>query len=197
MKPYPLKLKKELIQFRMTHSWRETCDQFPNIDDETWRYWILNAEKILGEIELSPEQKEHQRKERERETKEKYKLKHPDKVIPSIMRLKHPLTVCAYHANGNYKKYKSKNKSPFVKITAFELWRIAKQQKLRCPLTGFKLTAENISVDHILPVSKGGSNQSSNIRLVHKIANHMKNHYSDTQFLEICSRVAAYFSPLN
>jgi hypothetical protein len=197
MKPYPLKLKKELIQFRMSHTWAETCKQFPTIDDETWRYWTLNAERILGEVELSPSEKEELRKRKYKESKAKYKEAHPDKVISSLMRIKHPLTVCAYHANGNYKKYKNKKKAPFTRLTAFDLWKIAKKQRLICPLTGMKLTAQNISVDHILAVSKGGTNAPSNIRLVHKIANHMKNHYSDTQFMEICSLVAKHFIPHN
>jgi 5-methylcytosine-specific restriction endonuclease McrA len=193
---YALKLKKELIRFRTSHTWAETCKQFPTIDDETWRYWMLNADKILGEIELSPMEKEHRRIQKYKESKEKYKRKHPDKVISSLMRIKHPLTVCAYHANGNYKKYKSKKKAPFTKLSATDLLGIAKKQQLICPLTGLKLTAQNISVDHIMAVSKGGSNAPSNIRLVHRIANHMKNHYSDTQFLEMCSLVTKHFKPL-
>ena len=197
MKQFPLKLKKELIQFRASHTWTETCKKFPTINDETWRYWILNAETILGEVELSPQEKKELHKRKYKEYKENYKRNHPDKAISSIRRIKHPLMVCSYHANGNFKKYKSKKKAPFTRVTAFDLWKIAKKQRLICPLTGLKLTADIVSVDHIIPVSKGGTNAPSNIRLVHKVINHMKNHYSDTQFLEMCSLVTKHFHPLN
>ena len=51
------------------------------------------------------------------------------------------------------------------KITASHLFKIAHSQRLICPLTGHKLTNKNISVDHIIPCSKGGLNVPQNIRL--------------------------------
>jgi 5-methylcytosine-specific restriction endonuclease McrA len=197
MKRIPLKVKKEVINFRLTHSWKETCDQFPKIDEETWRLWMKRKEEILNTPELSKKEMEEIRIFNYKKSKEKYKKKNPDKVISSLMRIKHPLVVCSYHANGNYKKYKSKNKSPFTRLTPLDLYTIVKRQRLICPITGLKLTAENISVDHIIPVSKGGSNSPDNIRLVHKMINHMKNYYSDTQFFDMCSLVVKNFKPLN
>lgn len=77
-------------------------------------------------------------------------------------------------------------------LTAFDLWCIAKRQKLLCALTGEKLTNETISVDHIIPKSQGGSNKRENIRLVHKDANLARRALSDKQFLELCKKVVSH-----
>lgn len=76
-------------------------------------------------------------------------------------------------------------------ITAFDLWKIAKKQKLLCPLTGVKLTNENISIDHITPKSLGGENIPLNIRLVIKQVNAAKQAMTDVAFIELCHRVSA------
>jgi len=75
------------------------------------------------------------------------------------------------------------------KISSWDLWKIAKKQKLICALTGDKLTNENLSIDHIIPTSKGGKNLSENIRLVTKEVNILKNSHSDEYLLELCKKV--------
>lgn len=77
-------------------------------------------------------------------------------------------------------------------LTAIDLFHIAHKQKLICALTGEKLTNENISVDHIVAKSKGGSNRPENIRLVHKDANLAKRALSDSEFLDLCQKVVNF-----
>lgn len=67
-------------------------------------------------------------------------------------------------------------------IKPFDLWKIAKHQKMTCPYSGLRLTNENISLEHIIPISKGGKNEIENIRLVHVWANLMKLNYSLEEF---------------
>jgi 5-methylcytosine-specific restriction endonuclease McrA len=81
------------------------------------------------------------------------------------------------------------------KITALDLWSIAKKQKLICPLTGEKLTIKNISVDHIIPISKGGTNNPSNIQLVTHHANTVKNNMNLTELFKFCQTVVQRLSP--
>ena len=81
------------------------------------------------------------------------------------------------------------------KITPFDLWKIAKRQKLICPVTGQKLTTENISLDHIIPRSKGGLNIPSNIRLTTKSVNFSKRNMTDKEFYDLCINVVKYHSP--
>lgn len=78
------------------------------------------------------------------------------------------------------------------KLTAWDLWKIAKKQRMICALTGVKLTGENMSVDHIVARSKGGSNKPENIRLVHKDANLAKRALTDKQFVDLCRNVISW-----
>ena len=86
----------------------------------------------------------------------------------------------SYSANHIYKANK---------ITALDLWKIAKKQKLRCALTNHKLSEYNMSIDHIIPKSKGGLNIPSNIRLVLIPINIAKQTMTDDEFVELCSSV--------
>lgn len=76
------------------------------------------------------------------------------------------------------------------KTTALELWSLAKKQKLICALTGDKLTTENVSLDHIIPQSKGGTNDITNLQLVTHHANTIKNDMSMNEFYLFCKKVA-------
>src|ERR1035437_1488563 len=75
------------------------------------------------------------------------------------------------------------------KVGAVDLWRLAKKQKLVCALTGDKLTTENISLDHIILQSKGGTNDITNFQLVTKRANIIKNDMSMNEFYLCCKKV--------
>lgn len=92
-------------------------------------------------------------------------------------------------------KYLAANMNYWYKngiITSFDLWKIAKRQKLLCPFTGQKLTVENISVDHFISKSKGGLNIPSNIRLVVKSINTAKQTMTDDEFINLCKCVVNY-----
>lgn len=67
------------------------------------------------------------------------------------------------------------------KIKWNDLYKIAKSQKLVCPLTNRKLTRENISVDHKIPLSKGGTNDPSNLRFIDYHANLAKAMFTDEE----------------
>jgi 5-methylcytosine-specific restriction endonuclease McrA len=82
------------------------------------------------------------------------------------------------------------------KIKPFELWCLAKKQKLICPLTGEKLTVENISVDHKIPISKGGTNYISNLQLVTRRANTIKNNMSMNEFYLFCKNIVDRLTPV-
>jgi 5-methylcytosine-specific restriction endonuclease McrA len=84
------------------------------------------------------------------------------------------------------------NRSRNGSITAFGLWKIAKKQKLRCALSGEKLTSENISVDHITPRSKGGFNILSNVRLTTRLVNMARRDSTDADFISMCRTVMKF-----
>lgn len=76
-----------------------------------------------------------------------------------------------------------------VDITPWDLWKMAKKQRMLCALSGRKLTSDNISLDHILPLSKGGTNNISNLRLVKKEVNFARQTLSDTDFFNLCREI--------
>lgn len=69
------------------------------------------------------------------------------------------------------------------KISKFDIWKIAKKQKLRCAISGLKLTLDNISLDHIKAISDGGTNTIDNLQLVDYRINLMKRELSMEVFL--------------
>lgn len=125
----------------------------------------------------------------------KWKQKNPSKAFHSKNRIKRPFVVLCYYVNGNSKKVLKRKgflSDDFYKLKPSDLLGVAKRQKLLCPFTGIKLTAQNISVDHIVPLSKGGSNRVDNIRLVHNMVNRMRLEYSDEEFIQMCHQISDY-----
>lgn len=84
-----------------------------------------------------------------------------------------------------------------VNVNIHELWSIAKKQKLICPLSGIRLTRENISIDHILPLSKGGKTDATNLQFVEKHVNIMKNNKTASELVEYCKKIYFHSSPLS
>ena len=76
-------------------------------------------------------------------------------------------------------------------VSRQQLERILKAQKYRCFLTGRPLTPSDVSVDHLVPLSRGGSQDVSNLRLVTRGANHAKSNLLLQEFVELCRDVVA------
>ena len=87
------------------------------------------------------------------------------------------------------KKLRNRTKA---EISPFQFWRIAKRQRLVCPLTGRRLTGETISIDHKISLSKGGSNDPANLQFVHVDANYAKRILSQEDFIQMCKDVAEF-----
>lgn len=77
-------------------------------------------------------------------------------------------------------------------LSYLDLYSIAKHQKLICPYTGMKLTRETISVEHVIPISRGGTNHRDNLMLVHVWANKMKLNHSLDEFKAMIAKI--YFA---
>lgn len=78
-------------------------------------------------------------------------------------------------------------------VRAFDLWKLARKQKLRCAYTGEKLTKENISLDHKTPIFRGGTNAIENLQLVCYDVNLAKNFMLENDFIHMCHAIAKRF----
>ena len=78
-----------------------------------------------------------------------------------------------------------------------ELKELIEKQNYKCALTGDTISFDdNIELDHILPTSRKGTNELSNVRWVTKEANRLKQNLYDTELLLICQKVINHLSPL-
>ncbi len=93
-----------------------------------------------------------------------------------------------YLASNNKWSCKNRHYEP-GDVTAQDLARIARQQRLICPFTGQKLTWDNISIDHIIPLGRGGKDIPSNIQLVNKQINVMKSDLTGKEFRDLIQMI--------
>lgn len=77
-------------------------------------------------------------------------------------------------------------------VTARDLWKIAKKQKLICSISGRKLNNSNVSVDHILSKNNGGRSMPENIQLVTKEANLAKHIMPLEELILLCEDIIKY-----
>ena len=77
-----------------------------------------------------------------------------------------------------------------TKVTGRRLMALLERQQFKCALSGVKLTPKTASLDHCVPVSKGGGIDMDNVQIVHEVINRMKGTLDNEQFREWCDRVA-------
>lgn len=75
-------------------------------------------------------------------------------------------------------------------LSVKDLELLLETQEYRCALTNEPLTPDNLAVDHIVPISEGGSFDVENSQLVTKAANRAKHTMSQKQFVTMCHQVA-------
>lgn len=72
-----------------------------------------------------------------------------------------------------------------------ELQELLEKQNYRCALTGERLKPEDTALDHIVPISEGGSFSFENSQLVTKSANRAKNTMPEDEFISMCHQIAS------
>lgn len=77
-------------------------------------------------------------------------------------------------------------------ITASDLEALWETQGGLCALTGIPMDIRDADIDHILPRSRGGGSELSNLRWVSRIANKSKGNMTDDELLSFCQSVAAW-----
>lgn len=82
------------------------------------------------------------------------------------------------------------------KVGRKELVCLVESQCYRCALTGWDLKPETASLDHILPVSRGGDHSIENLQILDYRVNKAKGTMTADEFVEMCRAVAAHCSQL-
>ena len=65
-------------------------------------------------------------------------------------------------------------------------------QDYKCALTGRPLTPDNCAMDHIVPLSRGGTHTKDNAQLVTTEVNKAKGTLLEEEFIQVCRDVVAY-----
>lgn len=75
-------------------------------------------------------------------------------------------------------------------LTATHILDVIVSQNYRCALTGWELKPNNASLDHIVPLCKGGEHVASNAQVLHSDVNRAKGMMDQDEFVRLCCAVA-------
>lgn len=75
------------------------------------------------------------------------------------------------------------------KVTAKSLLQLLARQEERCAISGRRLTPDCAAIDHIVPISKGGTHTMSNVHIVHESVNRAKHTLTMEEFVALCMDV--------
>ena len=78
------------------------------------------------------------------------------------------------------------------KVTRHGLRDLLKSQGYCCGLTGRKLSPQTASLDHIVPVGRGGRHDMSNLQVLDVCVNAAKGTLTQAEFISICRDVVAH-----
>jgi len=77
-------------------------------------------------------------------------------------------------------------------ITAKQVLELVKQQGYRCPISNRELTPETASLDHIVPLGRGGDHDISNVWIVHHEVNSAKGTLTLEEFVAMCRDIVRH-----
>ena len=77
-------------------------------------------------------------------------------------------------------------------ITQRALLTLLQAQGYRCALTGRPLDADSATLDHRVPIARGGEHAVENVWIVHSDANRAKGTLTAEEFIRLCSDVINY-----
>lgn len=75
-------------------------------------------------------------------------------------------------------------------ITRKQIMDLLERQKYRCALTGWELTPQTASIDHVQPLGRGGDHHIDNAQIVEWRINQAKGSMTNEEFIEMCRAVA-------
>lgn len=77
-------------------------------------------------------------------------------------------------------------------ITTTSLRALLERQGYRCALTGEAMTPEDCSLDHKIPLSRGGPHSIDNVQFITNSVNKLKAEMTDAEFIAVCEAVVRH-----
>ena len=77
-------------------------------------------------------------------------------------------------------------------VTGNALFKLAKANGFRCALSGVEMEPDHASIDHVVPLSKGGEHSMSNMAIIHITVNRMKGEMDHDEFVRWCTLIARW-----
>lgn len=75
-------------------------------------------------------------------------------------------------------------------VTATKVLKLLELQHYRCALTGRKLVPSSAALDHVLPISRNGTNNIENAQILDSDVNRAKGALTNEEFVLLCREVA-------
>ena len=77
-------------------------------------------------------------------------------------------------------------------VSPKQILQLIEQQNYRCALSGRELTPETASLDHVLPLSRGGIHDICNVQVLDFRVNTAKGTMTVAEFVALCVDVARH-----
>ncbi|MCW7491997.1 HNH endonuclease [Leptospira sp. 2 VSF19] len=72
------------------------------------------------------------------------------------------------------------------KLRAGHIRKLLNDQNFRCFVSGIPLTYENVEIEHIIPLSKGGKHELVNLCFIDKSLKELKRFKTKEEIIELC-----------
>lgn len=77
-------------------------------------------------------------------------------------------------------------------ITKKTVLKLIQSQQYRCALTGLPLTPPTANLDHVVPLSQGGTHEIENCQVLRADINRAKGTLNNDEFIALCKAVVHY-----
>lgn len=89
-------------------------------------------------------------------------------------------------------EFKKADEKKTEKVNVQGLKKILIDQDYRCALSGVVLSPDCASLDHIVPLVKGGKHVLSNVQIVHPVVNRLKGQMDQHEFMQWVNLIASH-----
>lgn len=100
--------------------------------------------------------------------------------------------VCERHQSATDHLTRRRAAVKHQRITKREVLDLLESQSYCCALTGWELTPHTASLDHQIPVSRGGEHSISNAQALHEDVNRAKGTLTNEEFVTLCRAVVRH-----